>query len=130
MSPLTSYIVETMVTLLAIVALAALVLVAARKAGVGRPSGPLTLVGRLPLDGRRAVYLIRAGKKVLVVGASEAGLNRLGELDELPEELAAPSSKSFSDVLGQVLRKPRSADGDAADHPVPAKPVKANDETP
>ena len=105
MSPLTTYIVETVFTLLAIVVLAVLVLYGARKVGVGRPSGPLSLVGRLPLDGRRAVYLVKAGKKVLVVGASEAGLSKLGELDEAPE-LEPEASKSFSEVLGKVLRKP------------------------
>ena len=53
MSPLAHYVLETLVTLLAIVALAVLVLVGARRAGMGRSAGPLELVGRLPLDGRR-----------------------------------------------------------------------------
>ena len=72
MSPLAHYVVETLVTLLAIVALSVLVLLGARRAGMGRSAGPLELVGRLPLDGRRAVYLVRVGTTVYVVGASEA----------------------------------------------------------
>ncbi len=80
MSPLTAYVIETVVTLLGVVALAVAVLYGARRMGVGRPSGPLQLVGRLPLDGRRAVYLVKVGSVVYVVGASEAGLNKLGEL--------------------------------------------------
>ena len=45
-------------------------------------TGPLELVARLHLEGRRVVYLIRAGGRLLVVGGSEAGLTRLGELDD------------------------------------------------
>ena len=63
MSPLAHYVLETLVTLLAIVALSVLVLLGARRAGMGRSAGPLELVGRLPLDGRRAVYLVRVVRK-------------------------------------------------------------------
>src|SRR6185503_153891 len=80
MSPVASYIVQSLVTLLAIVALAVLVLYGGRRLGLGRPSGPLDLVGRLPLDTRRAVYLVRVGKLIYVVGASEGGLTKLGEI--------------------------------------------------
>jgi len=105
MSPLTSYVVETLVTLLAVIALAVLVLYVARRAGVGRPGGPLELVGRLPLDGRRAVYLVRVGKTVYVVGASEAGLAKLGELPDEGLELPAVQTmpRSFSDALARAL---------------------------
>ena len=108
MSPLTSYVVETLVTLVAVIALAVLVLYAARRVGVGRPGGPLELVGRLPLDGRRAVFLVRVGKTVYVVGASEAGLAKLGELPgdglELPAVQAAP--RSFAEALSRALGRP------------------------
>ena len=80
MSPVASYLVQTAVTLAGVAALAVVLLYGARRAGVGRPSGPLELVGRLPLDARRAVYLIRAGATIYVVGSSEAGLVKLGEL--------------------------------------------------
>ncbi len=91
-SPATSYLVQTLITLVGVCALAALVLYGARRAGLGRPSGPMELLGKLPLDGRRAVYLVRVTNTTYVVGASEAGLVKLGELDdsklaasELPE---------------------------------------------
>jgi flagellar biogenesis protein FliO len=64
MSPLTSYLVETLVTLAGVVALAVLVLYGGRRLGLGRMSGPLELLGKLPLDPRRAVYLVRVGKVV------------------------------------------------------------------
>ena len=103
MSPLTTYVVETLVTLVAVVALAVLVLVAGRRLGLGRPMGPVDLVGKLPLDARRAVYLVRIGKIVYVVGASEAGLTRLGEMDaeSIPP---SPPAETFTGVL-ERLRK-------------------------
>jgi flagellar biogenesis protein FliO len=103
-SPLTAYLVETLVTLLGVVALAVLVLYGARRLGVGRPGGPIDLVGRLPLDGRRAVYLVRVGEVVYVVGASEAGLTKLGEhpLGDL-DLTAASGPPPFRETLQRVL---------------------------
>ena len=105
MTPLGSYVVETIVTLVGVIALAVLVLYGARRAGMGRAGGPLELVGRLPLDARRAVYLVRVGRTVFVVGASEAGLNKLGEIDDEALELGSgpPPAASFGEALGRVL---------------------------
>jgi flagellar protein FliO/FliZ len=109
MSPIAKYIIETLVTLFGVIALAVLVLYGARRIGVGRPGGPLELVGRLPLDGRRAVYLVRVGKKIYVVGASETGLAKLGELEEDAIDLSTlePARSGFSEVLARVLKKPK-----------------------
>jgi flagellar biogenesis protein FliO len=99
--------------LVAIVVLATLVLYAARRLGVGRPGGPLELVGRLPLDGRRAVYLVRVGKTVYVLGASEAGIHKIGELHEHDLEgldlSAAEPRRSFAQALGRAIGKRRAA---------------------
>jgi len=110
-SPLTAYVVETLVTLLGVVALAVLVLYAARRLGVGSPGGPIDLVGRLPLDGRRAVYLVRVGEVVYVVGASEAGLTKLGEhaRDVLDTGQVQSARMTFGDALQRVLRRPSGA---------------------
>src|SRR5262252_6039405 len=81
-TPLGRYVVETLVMLTGVVALAVLLLSIGRRFGVGRPSGPLELVGRLPLDGRRAVYLVRVGETVYVLGASDQALNKLGEISD------------------------------------------------
>ncbi|MEO8904682.1 MAG: flagellar biosynthetic protein FliO [Polyangiaceae bacterium] len=107
MSPLAHYVVETLVTLLAIVALAVVVLIGARRAGMGRAAGPLEMVGRLPLDARRAVYLVRVGSVVYVLGASEAGIAKLGEVAEGSIDLssAAGPSESFREVLSRALGK-------------------------
>jgi len=105
MSPLTKYVIETLITLLGVIALAVLVLYGARRLGVGKPAGPVTLVGRLPLEGRRAIYLVRVGKTVFVIGGSEAGLAKLGEVPDLAlgEELPAPAT--FKEVLAKVVQK-------------------------
>ena len=107
MSPLAHYVVETLVTLLARVALSLLVLLGARRAGLGSSAGPLELVGRLPLDGRRAVYLVRVGGTVYVVGASEAGIAKLGEVAEGSLDLTARQRQSdtFREVLSRAIGK-------------------------
>jgi flagellar biogenesis protein FliO len=101
-----SYIVQTLVTLTGVVALAVLVLYAARRFGMGRAAGPLELIGRLPLDGRRAVYLVRVGKRVLVLGAGDQALTSLAELssEELAGLRAGGSEVSFKETLARVLR--------------------------
>jgi flagellar biogenesis protein FliO len=103
MTPFATYIVETLVTLLAVVALAILVLVGARRFGIGRPLGPLDLVGRLPLEGRRAVYLVRVAQRIFILGASEAGIEKLGELDPESIQVAPDDKGGFRDVLAKVL---------------------------
>jgi flagellar protein FliO/FliZ len=114
MSPLTKYVVETLLTLFGVIVIAVLLLMAARRVGVGKPGGPIRLVGRLPLDGRRAIYLVRVGQKVFVVGGSEAGLEKLGELPndglELPLEEEAPPA--FAEVLARLRGQRRKAKRD------------------
>ena len=104
MTPLSRYVVETLVTLLAVVALSVVLLSALRRAGVGKASGPLELLARLPLEGRRAVYLVRAGETVYVVAAGENGLAKLGEMPRaaLPSEVAL-EPQSFRDVLRRAV---------------------------
>ena len=104
MTPLSRYVVETLVTLLAVVALCVVLLSALRRVGVGKPGGPLELVARLPLEGRRAVYLVRVGKVVYVVAASETALAKLGELPrEAVPEAATLEPLRFSDVLKRAV---------------------------
>lgn len=116
MSPLASLLIDTFVTLLAIAALAILVLYGVRRAGFGRPSGPLALVGRLPLDARRAVYLVRVSETVYVLGASEAGLVKLGEISksELGSDFAEPVQGPFARVLARALER-KAGDPGAGD---------------
>jgi flagellar biogenesis protein FliO len=116
-TPLGRYVVETLVMLTGVAALAVLLLSLGRRFGIGRPSGPLELVGRLPLDGRRAVYLVRVGDIVYVVGASEGGLSKLGELpkDGIVLPAGTAPDAAFRGVLERVLGRtaPREQSGAA-----------------
>jgi flagellar protein FliO/FliZ len=106
-SPIGDYLVESLLVLLVIVALAALVLTVARRAGFGqgRGLGSVELVARLPLEPRRSVYVVRVLDQVLIIGASEAGLSKLGELPESAvSALRGPEpSASFAAVLSSTL---------------------------
>ncbi|MDF3066232.1 MAG: hypothetical protein K0R38_1833 [Polyangiaceae bacterium] len=104
MTPVSQYVVQTLVTLLAVVALSVLLLSALRRVGLGKVGGPLELVARLPLEGRRAVYLVRAGETVYVLAASESALAKLGELprSELPQAVAT-EPPSFAEVLKRAV---------------------------
>lgn len=107
------YLIETFVTLVGVCALAFAVLYAARRIGVGRASGAIQLVGQLPLEARRAIYLVKVGAQVFVVGASEAGFTKIGEIPagELPEgATAAPGGGAFAEVLARALGRREKAE--------------------
>jgi hypothetical protein len=54
-----------------------------RIAGLGdADDGPIELVARRQLGADRAIAVVRIGSRTLIVGESDAGLTRLGELDE------------------------------------------------
>jgi flagellar biogenesis protein FliO len=94
---------------------------------VGKSGGPVALVGRLPLDGRRTVYLVRVARTVYVVGASEAGLFKLGELpdDGFSSEFELSAPRSFRETLERVLQRPRPS-SDAPPEPA-REPEKSSD---
>jgi flagellar biogenesis protein FliO len=101
-----TYALETVIGLAVLVALGIAIVFAARRGGIGRRTGQLALVGRLSLDARRAVYLVRVGKSVYVIGASEGGLTKLGELDaaSLPEASSMAESTAMWPVLERALK--------------------------
>ena len=111
-----AYLLQTLVSLAAVCALAFVVLYSVRRFGGGRANGPLSLVGQLPLGGNRVVYLVRVGAQFLVLGAGDAGLTRLGELSEAEaaafEADAARPPRSFASILAKAQRvatgKPRT----------------------
>jgi flagellar biogenesis protein FliO len=102
-TPLSRYVVETVISLVAIVALCIVLLSALRRAGVGKANGPLELLARLPLEGRRAVYLVRVGETVYVLGASENAMQKLGELPQGALPPLAQEPRSFAEVLRRAL---------------------------
>ena len=65
-------------------------------------AGLIEVIERQPLDGRNALYVVRAGSKYLLLGATPEGLNRIGQLDAAEVRLdAAPASRAtlFSRML-------------------------------
>ena len=67
----------------------------------------MEVVSRLPVEPRRSILVVRIGERHMVVGSSEAGFTKLGELDELPaptteetEETEETESKlSFREIF-------------------------------
>ncbi len=108
---------ETFLTLALVCGVAFVVLYFAKRAGLARAFGGVELVGQLPLEPRRAIYLVRLGAKVLVVGASEAGLVKLGEVDasDLPQGKLPP--RTFGDVLARALTRPNAPPPSSEERP-------------
>jgi len=76
----------------------------ARRAGQASPR--LELLATLPVGHRRQVLLLRAVDRVIVVGASEAGMQLLTDLGESAE------ATSFAEVLeAERSRTPEDHDG-------------------
>ncbi len=76
---------QALVALAAVCLLAVVLLKAAasRGWGTGAGKGPVRVLQRIPLEGRRALYLVRAGRRTLLLGTGDSGGPRLLlELDE------------------------------------------------
>jgi flagellar biogenesis protein FliO len=59
---------------------------AARRFRPGSATGAVQIVGRVSLSPKHSVYVLRVGRRVLLVGAGTQGPPALiSELDELPE---------------------------------------------
>jgi flagellar biogenesis protein FliO len=60
--------------------------VAIRRFGPRAPTGAVQVVGRVSLSPKHSIYLLRIGRRVLLVGAGPQGPPSLiSELEELPE---------------------------------------------
>src|SRR5215468_3297503 len=84
-----------------VVAWVALKLLAGR--GVGKATGAIRVVARLPLEPRRSLYVVEVAGRSFLVGVGEGPMAMLAELDAsaLPKEVPAPAR--FADVLAKVL---------------------------
>jgi flagellar protein FliO/FliZ len=107
MSPEATYVVESLITVTLFGGALYGASWALRRVQGGSSRGPLEVIARRPLDGRRAIYLVRVGKRVLVVGATDGALTKLGSTSleaikaDLPEATVAP--KGFRDALARAL---------------------------
>jgi flagellar biosynthetic protein FliO len=72
-------------------ALASAALLVVLRANVRSPSltAGMRVVGRLPLEPRRSIYLVEVGGRCLVVGVGDGAMSLLSELPKVPAEAAA-----------------------------------------
>jgi flagellar biogenesis protein FliO len=105
--------------------------------GVGRAHGPIELVGQLPLDARRGLYLVKVGSRVFLVGVGEGGFSKLGEVPASEVPAGEKPATSFSDIFARALNKkpatataPSEAAGEtvAEAQPVSPSPAGADEE--
>jgi flagellar biogenesis protein FliO len=75
--------------------------------GVGRPSGPIKVMARCPLEPRRALYLVEAAGRSFLIGVGDGPMTMLAELGTLEVAASLPPAPEvptrFADVLGRVL---------------------------
>jgi flagellar protein FliO/FliZ len=100
MGPYATYLLETVLITGGICIVGAAVVGVARRLNRVPNDGAMRLVGHLPLEARRSIYLVEVGSQVLVVGASEAGFTKLGELEagSLPPKVAS-GPRTFGDIF-------------------------------
>ena len=65
--------------------------------------GPMKILGRLPIDGRRAVVVVDIAGKTLIIGSSDAGMQNLGELNAEQKKAfifdGKQNERNFKDLL-------------------------------
>lgn len=117
MSPEATYVVESLATVTVFAGALWLATWGLRRVGATKEGGPLEILARRSLDTRRSIWLVRVGKRVLVVGAADGGLTRLGStsLEALEGELSPkdPPPRGF----GAILRGLRGGDPTKPDGP-------------
>jgi len=104
---------QTLLILAAVCLLAYLLLRWGMRRFQGGPAGAgsaLKVLDRLPLEPRRALYVVEVGNRILLLGTSEQQTTLLAELDEetaqlLRAEWSAPAAgrKSFREVLSEKM---------------------------
>jgi flagellar biogenesis protein FliO len=111
MSPEATYLLESLGTVAIFGGALWVATRALRRMGAGRAKGPLEILARQPLDGRRSIYLVRVGKRVLVVGATDGSVTRLGSTSLGALDLPASSRPAPSE---QPMHAEDAQDADQA----------------
>jgi hypothetical protein len=115
-TPATEYMLNTSLTLAGIMVLGWLVVYASRRWERAAPRGPLELLGTLRLEGKRSVYLVRVGERVVALGATEGGMIKVMEV--APSEVAdSAKAEGFGALLRRVTRQPGTNEPQGATAP-------------
>jgi flagellar biogenesis protein FliO len=96
--------------------------VVGRVLATGRTRGAalLDVVARIPLEPRRALYVVEVANKTLLVGTSEMGLAVLSELDgEVVRARAAARPATFAELVRAAWRRRRNRSDPEADRGAP-----------
>jgi flagellar biogenesis protein FliO len=106
-----SYLVSTTLALIAVCGIAVIVLRALKPGGPRPKGGAIKLLGVLPLEARRSVYLIEAGGRCFLVGAGDGPLAVLAELDKaaVAGEPAVPARSVWAQALTRMFSKTERA---------------------
>lgn len=81
---------RSVLALLGAGALVWLLLKSLQQRGFGKSDGPVRVIQRVVLEPRKALYVVRAGDKTLLIGCADGAAPAL--LTELPEGTALPST--------------------------------------
>lgn len=98
---------NTSLTLAGIMVLGWLLVYASRRWERAAPRGPLELLGTLRLEGKRAVYLVRVGERVVALGTSEAAMIKLMELSPSDVVGFSKSTEGFGSLLSRAKGEQR-----------------------
>jgi len=92
-----------------LVAWVALRFLAGRGVGrLGAGAGAVRVLAKCPLEPRRAVYVLEAAGRCLLVGVGDGPMTVLAELDasKLPAPAPAPApAQRLADLVGRILRR-------------------------
>lgn len=78
-----------------------------------RVGGGVSVVARVPLEPRRALYVVEAGGRRLLIGSSEGGVSLVTELppesaEEAGVEVAvAPRPRGFAELVAMAINRRR-----------------------
>src|SRR5205823_12809004 len=99
----------TSLIVLGVVCVGAFVVVRLLGKVMGRAKGAhlLDVVARLPLEPRRALYVVEVAGKTLLVGTSEMGLSVLTELDAAEVKARIVPRTSFVQMVREAVRRRR-----------------------
>ena len=121
-TPATEYMLNTSLTLAGIMVLAWLLVYASRRWERAAPRGPLELLATLRLEGKRAVYLVRIGERVVALGAAEGGMTKVMELGPSEVTPYARPAEGFGAVFRGLTTQPRVNAPPPVDEGIAARP--------